>query len=440
MRLAQALGRIWAQGNPGSTIVVGFDTRRHSERLAVLAGQVLAGCGLRVLVSDRICPIPCLGWTASRDPHCIGAVMLTASEAPYEYGGIIVRQSDGSQVSTSFAEVVEQRVAARVGDARGEIERADFVSPYLDDLVAIMQPVYRFGRRPKVVVDCLYGAGVNIASTLFERLGCEVIRLHDAVVPDFRGIHPDAREPWVDACEQLVLAEAADLGVVIDGDGDRMGLVDERGRLVSQHAVAPLALQQLARINTECRRVVGTFSSSLRVRRQAEQLGLEYTMVPVGFDALYREFVEGDVLMTADEEGCICAPWHMPERDGLLASAAASATLLAGPGRASEVLAANAAAVGPAEWGSRRVKLDPPTLLRLRNLLPGTNPEEVIGLTPLAVSHAGGLRLEVEEGWVCVRLESKPPAALVEAEGRNAAMLSKLLSAGTELARTLSIS
>ena len=436
VRVARALGETWSWRFPGATILVGFDTRRDSERMAVLCGEVLAACGLVAVVAERPCPLPALGWSAAHDASCMGAVMLTASSASCRYGGIIARGADGGPVSGGFAEAVERQIAAKPSPERGPVVRMDFVGAYRDAVVARAETLFPALNTPRIVVDSLYGATYTCASDVFSALGCEVIGLHDEPISDFRGLHPKASEPWADECERMVRETHAQLGIVFDGDGDRMGIIDERGKLVSAHDLAPLALEHLVRTDEANRRVVATFATSLRLERQALWLDCPYTRVPGGFENVYHEFGEGDVLMGADEKGGLSHPAHLAERDGIYAACLAAASVLRdGDNPASTMIKEMEAGLGHTDWGARTVPLDPASLQRLRNLLPGMNPFEVAGRQPLQLSHAGGLRLTFEDdSWLMLRTATTRNAVRVTAEALDPKTLEELLQAGVAMA------
>lgn len=131
-RISSALGAVWAERHEGSSVLVGYDTRRDSKRLALSAGAVLAARGMRAIVSDRVCTTPALGWSIARDPSCVGGIMVTASEASCEFGGLLVRSADGGPITPHFAERVERRIPRRPFTERGDVERRDLVSDYAD--------------------------------------------------------------------------------------------------------------------------------------------------------------------------------------------------------------------------------------------------------------------------------------------------------------------
>ena len=241
-RIADALALVWANDHPGATVYVGFDTRHGAREGARLAAGVLASYGLEAKVSDRPCPTPAVAWTCARDERAVGAVIMTASERSCEYGGIVVRGSDGGPVSPALLDEVEQAISLAPTASRGAFEEIDLMSEYLASLAAWVDRPSIEAARPRVVVDAMYGAGTGHLARVLTDLGCEVIEIHVEAREDYGGIHPDPRDPWADSCEQAVVAHDADLGLLLDGDGDRAAVVDERGALLPVRVLVPLVL------------------------------------------------------------------------------------------------------------------------------------------------------------------------------------------------------
>ena len=434
LRCAHALGEALSQRFVGATVYVGYDTRRDSKRLAYMAGEALAGCELRVNVSDKACPTPALAWQVACDPACVGGVMLTAGAAPCTYGGLLVLGADGGPIGSAFAEEVERRIAGRTSEKRGEVEVVDLTSAYVDELVRQTDTQLIERIHPKVVVDTLYGTASGLAPQIFKRAGCAVIALHDEQVPDFRGLHPDACEPWVDECERTVVERQADMGLVFDGDCGRLGIVDQSGKLVSRHDLAPLALEHLVLQRGKSGRVVTTLASSARTRLQAERFDLETTLVPVGSEPLYREFAEGDVLLAADERGGLCVPSYLPKRDALQAGLMILELLAGSQEGALEHVRELESHVGRMHYGEKYLRIDQGSMQRLRVVLPGINPQEVCGMQPVRVNHADGLRLDFENGsWLFVRPSRSRAQVYCVAEAPRRAERNALLDAAKEI-------
>ena len=436
VRVADALGLLWADSYPGATVYVGFDTRHGSASLAREVAGVLAAYGLCVKVSDVACPTPAVAWSCARDKDTVGAVILTASERSCEYGGILVRGADGGPVSRAFLEELEQTISVAPSTERGAFEECDLMAPYVQSLSSLVDGGALAARRPKVVVDPMYGAATGHLAELLINLGCDVVEIHVEPRDDFNGIHPNPQDPWADACEQAVVAHGADLGLLLDGDGDRAAVVDERGRILPVRVLVPLILGHLVGAHGATGRVVSTLTCSACLARQAERLGLECTAVPVGFARIYRELLEGDVILAAEEYGGICVPAHLRERDGLLVCLLAAELLALSDVPVSQLVEGLEAQIGSMRYTRRDVRLEPAATQAFRNVLPGLNPADVAGKVPVEVSHADGLRLQFDDdSWVLMRPSRAGALVRVYAEAPNEKERDELLEAACDIVR-----
>lgn len=426
-RIAGAFGYIWSDARPGSTILVGYDTRFNGRGLAGVVAGVLASYGLHVVVSNEPCPTPALGWNIMRDTTVAGGVMLTASSASCEYGGISVRAANGGPVGDDFYDAAARIVSSAPVTARASYSYADFTMPYLENLTSMVDVEAIRKASLGVVVDPLYGAARGHFAQLLRYMGCHVHEIHSDSNPDFGGLHPIPAEPWVDTCEQAVVTYGSDLGVVFDGDGDRFGVIDEKGRLISPHRTIPLIMEHLVNNHEEQGRVVATFSSSAGVRRQADRLDCDFTAVPMGFTRIYQEFVEGDVLLGSDEYGGIAFPEHLPERDGLL-SALYMVEYVAKRGiSVSEMVKELLTHVGNLHYIRRDIHLDAASIQSFRNILPGLNLRRVCGKKPISVGHSDGLVLRfADDSWVQLRPSRTEALVRACAEASDAAMAHRL--------------
>ena len=435
-RVADALGLIWADATPGATVYVGYDTRHESCDLARLAAGILSSYGLTVRVSDVPCPTPTVGWSCSRDDLACGAVMLTASELSCEYGGLLVRGSDGGPVSRGFLDRVEQAISLTPTLARGAFEECDLVGPYLRELMRRVDGEAIKARGPRIVVDAMYGAGTTHLAKLLRGLGCEVVEMHVEPREDFGGIHPDPVEPWVDACEQAVVAQGGDMGIVLDGDGDRAAVIDENGRLLPARVLVPMLLGNLVMGHGVRGRVVTTLTCSACIAREATRLGCSVTSVPVGFSRIYRELLDADVVLGVEEYGGVCAPAHLRERDGLLVGLLAVEMLARSEKSVSTMVEELERQVGTMCYARRDLRLDAASTQAFRNVLPGLNPGEIAGRRPVEISHADGLRAQFDDdSWVLVRPSRMSSVVRVYAEAPTVSMRDELIAAVCDLVR-----
>lgn len=435
-RVADALGLVWADATPEAAVYVGYDTRHESRDLARLAAGILSSYGLTVRVSDAPCPTPTVGWSCSSDDLACGAVMLTASELSCEYGGLLVRGSDGGPVSRGFLDRVEQAISLTPTLARGAFEECDLVGPYLGDLASAVDGEAVARRAPRVVVDAMYGSGTTHLARLLRGLGCDVVEMHVEPREDFGGIHPDPVEPWIDACEQAVVAQGADMGIALDGDADRAAIIDERGAVLPARVLVPMLLGNLVMGHGVHGRVVTTLTCSACIAREAARLGCDVTSVPVGFSRIYREVLEGDVIMGVEEYGGVCVPAHLRERDGLLVALLA-VEMVARSGKSVSTMAEELEqTVGTMCYARRDLRLDAASTQAFRNVLPGLNPGELAGRRPVEVAHADGLRLQFDDdSWVLVRPSRTSSVVRVYAEAPTKQDRDELLSAACDVVR-----
>lgn len=429
-RVAEALGLLWGQESPEACVYVGYDTRVNASAIADRVAATISACGLSVKLSKAACPTPALALACARDDKSAGAVMITASELSCDYGGLVVRGADGGPCNRDFLEEVEQLVPSTVPVERGEVQKVDVVSPYLEDLAASVPAAVA---PLKIIVDPMYGSAAGTLSRVLRDRGCDVVEIHAAGLGDFGGIHPSPTDPWADECERTVVDERADLGILLDCDGDRAAVVDERGRLVAVRELVPLVLRALYEHGIDQGRVVATLTSSSLIERQAQRLGYEFTPVSVGFSYIYGETEEGDVVLGAEEYGGICIPGHLKERDGIFACLLVVDFLQRSGCTLSELVRQQDQEIGRTCWLRRDVRLDPATAAVFRTVLPGLNPGGIDGKDPVEVSHADGLKLVFEDGsWVLARPARLDPVVRVYAEAGNAVERDRLLEATCE--------
>lgn len=436
VRVADALGLLWSDSAPGATIYVGYDRRHDSSVLAREAAGVLSSFGLRACVSDVACPTPAVAWSCAQDEAALGALVITASERSCEYGGILVRAADGGPCPRSFLDGVEQTISSSPSEQRGLIEKRDLMGPYVAALTSFVDAGAVTAARPRVVVDPMFGAGSGHLAALLTAAGCDVVEIHVAPHEDFDGIHPAPQDPWADACEQAVVAQGAALGVLLDGDGDRAAVVDEHGSLLPARLLVPLLMGHLVEGHGATGRVVTTLTCSALVSRQAARLGCEMASVPVGFPRIYREVLEGDVILGAEEYGGICVPAHLHERDGLLVALLAVELLATSGVPMSQLVSELESKIGSMRYTRRDVRLDPAVTQAFRNVLPGLNPPDVAGRVPVEVSHADGLRLQFEDdSWVLMRPSRAGALVRVYAEAPSECERDELLEGACDIVR-----
>ena len=231
-----ALGRAIAEffsRNGAKRIAVGYDARKSSPRFCELLTDGLVTCGLNVIQIGMV-PTPGLYHTVFTKP-VDGGVMITGSHNPPDHNGFKIclgRQTlFGTQIQEirAIAAQAETRRVASVPTEQTSAE-LDVLTDYITDITSGI----RMGpRKLRAVVDAGNGMGGVTAVPVLEKLGVDLIKLYTEPDSDFPNHHPDptVTENLLDTIE-AVTAYSADIGIAFDGDGDRIGVVDETGRII----------------------------------------------------------------------------------------------------------------------------------------------------------------------------------------------------------------
>ena len=431
VRIADGVpGAVWAQGAPGAIVYVGYDARFG--RRSVCPARSRGPCRPRACakISDRP------STQRSTVPRACGGFEVTGSHYPPDYLGVRLRGADGGTLSQDTADTIAAYIDSEATPQRGPVSRSDFVTPYFDRLCSLADAEAISAAGLRVVYDPLYGAGRGLVPQMLGALGVDVVEIHGSDDADAPNIHPDAVEPWIDDCEQAVVAHGAVAGLITDGDAARAGAVDEYGRLVPSHKIIALLIEHLVRHHGLTGRVVINQSTSVIARRVARELGCRVSVKPVGFRHICDEIRKGGVLIGGEESGGIGIPAFGPERDGIAALLLLCEQMGVTGKTLSELSAELDERFGATSYGQRDLRLEAEVIETFRTLLPGLNPRTVAGKTPTQRSTVDGLRLEFDdESWLLLRPSGTEPVVRVCAEATTVEARDELLEEGCDLAR-----
>ena len=224
--LGQTIGT-YLQRQGGRKLVLGRDIRLSSPRLhqALLRGLVTSGC---VVVDVGVVPTPVLYYSVFH-LGTDGGVMITGSHNPPEFNGFKVLAGASTIYGEALQAICRLMQARDVAEGRGSVSEADMVVPYVEEVASQFQ----FARRVRVVVDAGNGTGGPVMHRILERLNTEVTELFFEMDGRFPNHHPDPTVPAnLQALIEKVRETGADLGIAFDGDTDRIGAVDETGRII----------------------------------------------------------------------------------------------------------------------------------------------------------------------------------------------------------------
>ena len=426
-------------------LAVGYDARFLSDRFARAVAEVALGCGLRVWLAERHLPTPALAaFVVAR--RLGGGVMVTASHNPPAFNGLKFKPPYGGSATEAITRPIEQEAnrllaqgqpppVADLEQARrnGQLQGWDPYPEYLQQILGRVdtQRIARAGL--SVVADPMHGAAREILAEALRRAGCrEVHLIRGELNPAFGGVNPEPIEANLGALADAVRRiPGAAAGVAVDGDADRIGAVDERGRFVNAHQIFALLLIHLVEHRGLRGKVVRTVCTTSMVDRLARRYGLPLVETPVGFKYVGEQMLHGDVLIGGEESGGIGMAGHLPERDGVL-SALLLVEMMATLGRPlSGLVEELERRVGPHAYQRLDLEVAAARRDRLREQLPHLRPARVDGLRVQDVRDIDGVKLVLEDGsWLMVRPSGTEPLVRVYAESADPEQTRRLLEQG----------
>ena len=341
LRLGQAAGSYFNRGNHRHRVVIGKDTRLSGYMLepALTAGFI--GAGMDVVLVGPL-PTPAIA-LLTRSLRADLGVMISASHNPYEDNGIKLFGPDGLKLTDDQEAEIEALMAgdlaaslvppprlgraSRLEDAPGryiEAAKASFLrGQTLDGL--------------RIVVDCAHGAGYRVAPTVLWELGAEVIPI--GVAPDGFNINKAVGSTAPAALATLVRERRADLGIALDGDADRVVLVDEAGQVVDgDQILALIARSWHAQGRLTGGAVVATVMSNMGLERFLSARGLGLLRTAVGDRYVGERMREAGCNLGGEQSGHMIMPEFGTTGDGLIAALQVLSVLVEEKRPASEVL------------------------------------------------------------------------------------------------------
>ena len=443
-------------------VVIGYDRRFLAPELAEAIGSAVRGAGLEPLLSDSPTPTPASSWAVVQR-QALGALVITASHNPPEWLGLKIKGPFGGSVEGDFTARVEQRLAGggitvpipppqTDGNHGAREPRFDALATYLSglrakiDTTALVSGLQRIGLR--VIVDPMHGSAAGVLPALLgpEAVTSSTIReIRGNRDPLFGGNPPEPLAPYLGELIAAVQASSdagqPAVGIVFDGDGDRIAAVDERGRFCSTQLLMPLFIDHLARARQLPGVVIKTVSGSDLMQQVAEGLGRTVLEKPVGFKYIASEMLTGEVLVGGEESGGVGFGMHTPERDAPFAALLLLEALVEGGlplGARLDALIARHGGPDGANTHYDRLDLRLASMearTQLERMLADAPPAEVAGTPVQQVITTDGVKLRLGPShWLMLRFSGTEPLLRLYCEAPSAPRVAEVLSWARQLA------
>jgi phosphomannomutase len=308
-------------------VIIGHDTRFLGHEFALAVAEVLKNNQLIPLLCQRDAPTPVIAH-AIRFRKAIGGVNITASHNPAEYQGLKFSTSNGAAAPPEVTGKIEANIAQLA--AHGWSMKAAVVGTFscrtFNPQPAYFKQIRKLVDFPtirkaklKVAIELMYGTGRGYLDTLLAGAGARLILFDDKIDPLFGGHHPEPNAEGMKAVRECILSGKASLGLGLDGDADRFGIVDKDGSWLTSNQILALTLYHLKKNRGWTGAVVRTVPTSHQVDAVAAMLGVRVHETPVGFKYIGALMESEPIIVGGEESGGLSVKGHVPEKDGILA-------------------------------------------------------------------------------------------------------------------------
>lgn len=308
-------------------VILGYDTRFLGREFSLAAAEVLASNGLDPLLCNRDTPTPVISHNI-RARKAIGGINMTASHNPAEYQGLKFSTSNGAPAHPEVTKQIEENCAKLLAQGwtfKGAVigtfkcKTFDPQPLYFKQINKLVDFAAIKKAKLKLAVTVRYGTGRGYLDTLLQKAGAKVTVFDNEVNPLFGGHHPEADAHGMAEVSKFVRSGKAQLGLGVDGDADRFGIVDKDGTWLTPNQVLALTLYHLKKNRGWTGSVVRTVPTSHQVDAVAELLGVKVHETPVGFKYIGALMESEPVIVGGEESGGLSVKGHVPEKDGILA-------------------------------------------------------------------------------------------------------------------------
>jgi alpha-D-glucose phosphate-specific phosphoglucomutase len=325
--VAEAIARYVVRGEDARKgVIIGYDHRFASDRVAVAVAEVLSATGIPVRLADKPCPTPTISFLV-RQEGAAGGIVITASHNPYRWNGIKYKASYGSSALPSIVAQIEKELASVLRDGlaplptrRELIEPLEPRGPYLEAIEKLVDWQRLREAKFRFVFDPMHGAAAGLLPEVFERHGVACDEIRGNRDPRFGGVHPEPIEPHIEALRQAVRKGNYSAGFCADGDGDRIGAIDRDGSFVNPHQIFALLVWHLAGTRKLPGDIAKTFSVTKLIDKLAAKFGRKLHEVPIGFKYICQLMLEQQILIGGEESGGIGTSLYLPERDAMVSA------------------------------------------------------------------------------------------------------------------------
>ena len=319
----------YEQGKADKPIILGYDRRFLSESAARWVAETLVEGGLEVMFLRRSAPTPLIMHTVM-DQQLHYGVVITASHNPANYNGIKLIVEEGRdaplEVTNRLETLIEELEQVPYRNFRQAVEEGRIIyqenpfNKFLDDIIDLldMQALRRRGLR--VLFDSMHGSGTYPLQVIFYTARCTIDSINLNKDAYFGGMMPAPTEETLNTLKEQVIRGRYDFGFAIDGDGDRLGIIDSSGRYISANEILCMLYYYLVKYKLWKGPVVRNLCTTHMLDAIAESFGEKCYEVPVGFKYISAKIDEVDAVLGGESSGGLTVRGHIHGKDSVYAA------------------------------------------------------------------------------------------------------------------------
>ena len=427
-------------------VFIGYDHRFASEDFAAAVAEVMAGNGIKANLSPKAIPTPfvCFGVINKKAG---GGIAITASHNPARWNGFKFREETGASVSSETATEIEKYIDRAFNTDKiksiplpqalkeKSVEYFDITPAYADGINKLIDLDVLRRAGLKITVDSMYGVGAGYFKNFLSGATTRVTEINGERNPAFPGINPEPIAVNLHKLSSLVAEQKTDVGLATDGDADRIGIIDEKGRFLTQLQVFALLCLYLLEVRGERGALVRTITSTSMIDRLGELYKVPVYEVPVGFKYVAPVMLAKNALIGGEESGGYGFRGHIPERDAIPAGLYFLDFMVKTGKTPSQLLADLYRKVG--EHYYDRIDLHFPEEKRQSII------KRVRDGAPNAIENVKVVRLDTQDGfrfilsdnsWLLIRFSGTEPILRIYAETNDTERVKRMLQFGRDLA------
>lgn len=412
-KIGMAIGTMMIRQKRGNRIVIGRDTRASSESLldSFIIGITSRGIDVVSVGATSFGVAMFSGWNMKSGVTSF----VTASHKPPEWNGIKFYDKDNvgffEKDNMEIGRICLEEDFEKPSAKRGSITKKNMDSDY----IKYLKGKFKITKKLKVVLDCGNGCTSLVLPGLLKEAGpLEVIPLFCKVDPNFSGRGSDIEDGNLAKLQQEVMKNKADLGIALDGDGDRIGFIDDRGNILSTEVTSVILGREIVKKGST---VISNVETSMMFNEAMEELGGKVVHIPVGHTFMMRAVLDNKAVYGMEASKHIVIPQYFPFDDGVVA-ALKILELLSGSDKTLSQLASNVKSY-PRERA--RFECTDESKFKIIEKL-----QKEFSKKYKKVNTLDGIRVNFDGGWILARASNTGPIIRLTVEAKTREKLNEL--------------